>query len=61
MNRTAKDIYEDYRHQLLKIRVILRDAPEQFSDQESFESLAMTMEKLEALIDLYAYLLANRT
>ena len=59
-NRNPSEIYQDYRHELDRMWSIVREAPEQFADDESFESLAATLEKLEALVELYAVLLARR-
>lgn len=58
MNRSIRDIYDDYRYELLKVGMSLDDISLEKADIETVEPLLEKAERLEALVDLYAYLLA---
>ena len=61
MNKTVRDIYDDYRYELFKVGVALAEMPDSDTDEHRGEirDLYDRGERLEALIDLYAYLLAS--
>ncbi|MBV9079938.1 MAG: hypothetical protein JO102_02325 [Elusimicrobia bacterium] len=61
MNRTIRDIYEEYRYELFKVSAALSEIPMSDTDEhrEEIVDLFDRGERLEALIDLYAYLLAS--
>ena len=59
MNQTAKDIYDQYRYELMKTLALANDTLERSPDLHTFEAFAARIERLESLIDLYAYLLAQ--
>ena len=59
MNQSIRDIYADYQYDLLKVGLTLQSMS--LSDpfaHERADLLLQRAEKLEALIDLYAYLVA---
>lgn len=60
MNRAIREIYADYRYDLWKVGLALRDLS--FRDPAAIvseaEPLLQKADRLEALIDLYAYLIA---
>ena len=60
MNQSLKEIYDDYRYQLTKIEINLREIPEQYSSTVPFTVLMDKKERLETLVDLYAFLLVNQ-
>ncbi len=59
MNNTIREIYDDYQYQLVKVALAMQDlSRDHVRDADAFEPLFARSERLEALIDLYAYLLA---
>jgi hypothetical protein len=59
MNRTVREIYQDYRYELVKVGLALEDlSVADISAGASMDDLLERAERLEALIDLYAYLVA---
>jgi hypothetical protein len=58
MNSSVREIYADYRYSLLKIGMILRDMSLEQADTAQVQPLLERAERLETLIDLYAYLVA---
>jgi hypothetical protein len=59
MNQALREIYLDYKYELFKTELALRDLPNQDSPTQAFETAAEKIDKLEPLVDLYAYLLAQ--
>jgi hypothetical protein len=61
MNRTVREIYADYQYEMTKIGLALRDLSlEDGVTSDVVEDLLRRVERTEALIDLYAYLLASQ-
>ena len=58
-NTTVREIYKDYQYKLVKSELLKKDCPALFNTPENFERMAREVEKLESLIDLYAYHLAQ--
>ena len=59
MNQSVKDIYADYQYELLKVGLALKEiSAGRATSPELINSLLARAERLEALVDLYAYLLA---
>jgi len=58
-NTPVREIYKDYQYKLIKSEILKKDFPELFNTPENFERMARELEKLESLIDLYVYHLAQ--
>ncbi len=59
MTQSIRDIYADYRYDMLETARALKDLSlEEAASTDAAEHLLARAERLEALIDLYAYLLA---
>ena len=59
INQPVREIYADYRYELLKVGMTLNDMSLADASAESVvDELLLKGERLEALVDLYAYLLA---
>lgn len=59
MNKSIRDIYADYRYESLETEMVLKELSlEDEAGVEVAKMMVARLERLEALIDLYAYLLA---
>jgi len=60
MNKSIREIYADYRYEMLQITLALKDLSLEDADavSDAVEPILARAERLEALIDLYAYLVA---
>lgn len=61
MNQTAREIYEEYRDEMVRTLGIEETSPQRFANPEFVEHFEQKVERLDALIALYRDLvLANR-
>lgn len=59
MNCSIREIYADYQYEMLKVGLALRELAQAGAmAPDRVEPLLAKAERLEALIDVYAYLLA---
>lgn len=59
LNQTVRQIFDDYRYELVKVGLALEELSlKAMSETAGLNELLQRAEKLETLIDLYAYLLA---
>jgi len=59
MNQPVREIYADYRYELMKLGMTLNEMSLADAIAEgTIDDLLLKGERLEALVDLYAYLLA---
>lgn len=58
-NESPREIHRTYRYELEKLRMLAAAAPDALTEPNAFDRFSDAVERLETLIDLYAYLLAH--